>query len=178
MHHVALLRAVNVAGTGKLAMTDLRAMGTALGFADVRTFIASGNLLFGSGLDEATIKVLLEARLAVHAGKRVAVFVRTAAELAAIVAADPFPDAVGARHTVHFLDAAPPSDTIATLRDRQGERIALGTREIHVDYAANIRDTRLKFGTKFESTARNINSVRKLVGLLRQHAPTSLHGYR
>ena len=162
---VALLRAVNVAGTGKLAMADLRAMATALGLADVRTFIASGNLLFASTLDEAAIKALIEARLAVHAGKRVAVFVRTAAELAAIVAADPFPDAIGARHIIHFLDAAPPADTIAKVRDRQGERIALGTREIYVDYAGNIRDTRLKFGAKFESTARNINSVRKLAEL-------------
>ena len=162
---VALLRAVNVAGTGKLAMADLRAMAGALGFADVRTLLASGNLLFASELDEAAIKALLEAHLAVHAGKRVAVFVRTAAELAAIMAADPYPDAIGARHMVHFLDAAPPADTIATVRDRQRERIALGTREIYVDYAGNIRDTRLKFGAKFESTARNINSVRKLAEL-------------
>ena len=170
--YVALLRAVNVAGTGKLAMADLRTMGIALGFADVRTFIASGNLLFASTLDEAAIKALLETALAAHAGKRVAVFVRTAAELAAIVAGDPFPDAIGARHMVHFLHGAPPPDAIATVRDRQGERIALGTREIHVDYAANIRDTRLKFGAKFESTARNINSVRKLASLHGQNAPT------
>ena len=168
---VALLRAVNVAGTGKLAMADLRAMATALGFGEVRTFIASGNLLFTSELDEAAIKALLEAHLADHAGKRVAVFVRTAAELAAIVAADPFPDAIGARHMLHFLDAAPPAETIVKVRDRQGERVALGTREIYVDYAGNIRDTRLKFGTKFESTARNMNSVKKLVALVGENAP-------
>ena len=168
---VALLRAVNVAGTGKLAMADLRALAVEIGFADVRTFIASGNLLFTSELDEVAIKALLETRLASHAGKRIAVFVRTAAELAAIVAADPFPDAIGARHMVHFLDAAPPADTIATVRDRQGERIAVGAREIHVDYAANIRDTRLKFGSKFESTARNINTVRKLAELPGPNAP-------
>ena len=168
---VALLRAVNVAGTGKLAMADLRALAVEIGFADVRTFIASGNLLFTSELDEVAIKALLETRLASHAGKRVAVFVRTAAELAAIVAADPFPDAIGARHMVHFLDAAPPADTIATVRDRQGERIALGTREIYVDYAGNIRDTRLKFGAKFESTARNVNSVKRLVALFGENAP-------
>jgi uncharacterized protein (DUF1697 family) len=51
--YVALLRAVNVAGTGALPMAELRAMGEACGFATVRTFIASGNLLFESDRSEA-----------------------------------------------------------------------------------------------------------------------------
>ena len=45
---IALLRAVNVGGTGKLPMTKLRAMCEAAGFTDVRTYIASGNVVFGS----------------------------------------------------------------------------------------------------------------------------------
>jgi uncharacterized protein (DUF1697 family) len=48
--YVALLRAVNVGGTGKLPMAALTAMGEACGFANVRTYIASGNLLFESSL--------------------------------------------------------------------------------------------------------------------------------
>ena len=43
---VALLRAVNVGGTGKLPMSDLKEMCEALGFAGVRTYIASGNVVF------------------------------------------------------------------------------------------------------------------------------------
>ena len=51
--YVALLRAVNVSGTGKLPMADLKAIGEACGFSNVRTFIASGNLLFESDDNEA-----------------------------------------------------------------------------------------------------------------------------
>jgi uncharacterized protein (DUF1697 family) len=43
---VALLRAVNVGGTGKLPMEDLRALCAKAGFVKVRTFIASGNVIF------------------------------------------------------------------------------------------------------------------------------------
>ena len=47
--YVALLRAVNVSGTGKLPMAELQLMGERCGFGAVRTFIASGNVIFESG---------------------------------------------------------------------------------------------------------------------------------
>ncbi len=56
---VALLRAVNVGGTGKLPMAELRDIATTIGFEDVRTYIQSGNLLFSSDLPEEEIRVLL-----------------------------------------------------------------------------------------------------------------------
>ena len=164
--YVALLRAVNVAGTGKLPMTDLRAMGEELGFANVRTFIASGNLLFDSDASEAEVKAALEARLETYAGKRVPVLVRTGEELAAIVVANPFPDAHGSRHMVFFYDAPPPPDLIAQCRNIQGERLALGTRELHVDYGEGIRFTKLKIPAKEDHTGRNMNSVKKLAEML------------
>ncbi|HEY0489493.1 MAG TPA: DUF1697 domain-containing protein, partial [Telluria sp.] len=49
---IALLRAVNVGGTGKLPMTELKAMCEAAGFTNVRTYIASGNVVFDSALAE------------------------------------------------------------------------------------------------------------------------------
>jgi uncharacterized protein (DUF1697 family) len=61
---VALVRAVNVSGTGKLPKEELKAMGEACGFGDVRTFINSGNLLFTSSLTEAAVQRRLEERLA------------------------------------------------------------------------------------------------------------------
>ena len=119
--YVALLRAVNVAGTGKLLMKDLRAMGEALGFANVRTFIASGNLLFDSDRSEAAVKRLLEERLADFAGKHIPVLVRSAPELNAIIATNPFPNAHRSRHLVYFQDAPPAADLIAQCRDIVGE---------------------------------------------------------
>lgn len=162
---VALLRAVNVGGTGKLPMADLRAMGEACGFANVRTFIASGNMLFRSDAAEAGIKQALETRLEDYAGKRVPVLVRSAAELCAIIATNPFPDAHPSRHLVHFYDHAPPEDLIARCRDIGGERLAMGSRELHVDYGDGIRHTRLKIPPHGDATSRSINSVMRMAAL-------------
>jgi uncharacterized protein (DUF1697 family) len=141
-------------------------MGEACGFANVRTYIASGNLLFETAQAEDEIKAALGARLEAYAGKTVEVFVRTGAELAAIAAADPFPDAHGSRHLVYFQDNPPTPDLIAQCRDINGERLSLGTRELYVDYGEGIRFTKLKIPGKTERTARNMNTVRKLASLL------------
>jgi uncharacterized protein (DUF1697 family) len=164
--YVALLRAVNVGGTGKLPMAELRAMAKTLGFEAVRTFIASGNLLFESKLSEHAIKAMLEARLEAYAGKRVPVLIRTGAEMAAIVAADPFPDAHGSRHMVFFYDAVPATDLISRVRDKVGERLATGARELYVDYGDGIRHTKLKIPGTEDRTGRNMNSVRKMAAML------------
>ena len=50
---IALLRAVNVGGTGKLPMSELKSICETLGFAGVRTYIASGNVVFTSRKTEA-----------------------------------------------------------------------------------------------------------------------------
>ena len=57
---IALLRAVNVGGTGKLQMSELRALCEHLGFLKVRTYIASGNVLFESNKSSASVKKLFE----------------------------------------------------------------------------------------------------------------------
>lgn len=163
---VALLRAVNVGGTGKLAMSDLKAMCDDCDFGSARTFIASGNALFRTANTEAEVKAALEAKLAAHMGKAVNVFVRTAAELDGIIAANPFPDAHPSRHLVYFHDSPPAPDLIAQCRDVQGERLALIGRELHVDYGEGIRFTKLKIPGKMTHTARSINSVRKMAALL------------
>ena len=75
---VALLRAVNVGGTGKLPMTELKAMCEELGFGAVRTYIASGNVVFTSRKSESAIKAALEKRLHTYAGAPIGVLVRSA----------------------------------------------------------------------------------------------------
>ena len=110
--YIALLRAVNVGGTGKLPMTDLKAMCEDAGFTDVRTYIASGNVVFRSKASAAKVKSALETRLAAHAGKPVGVVVRTHAELAAVLKANPFPKAAQNRAVAIFLDAPPPNDAL------------------------------------------------------------------
>ena len=160
--YVALLRAVNVGGTGKLPMTELKAMAETLGFARVRTYIASGNLIFASALGEGEVKAMLEERLAAYAGKPVGVMVRTAAEMAQVLADDPFGDRPGNHSFAIFLDGAPPADTIATLRHVRDEQVVLGKREVYAWYGEGIGSSKLVIPAAKAGTARNMNSVRKL----------------
>jgi uncharacterized protein (DUF1697 family) len=159
---VALLRAVNVGGTGKLAMSDLKQMCEASGFAGVRTYIASGNVVFTSRKSESAVKKALEARLTAHAGKPVGVLVRTAAEMAAVLADNPFQKAPANRTMAIFLDAAPPKDTLTAVRGRKDEQIGLGRREIYVHYADGMAKTKLVVPAAKAGTARNINTIAKL----------------
>jgi len=101
---VALLRAVNVGGTGKLPMSNLKAMCEAIGFQTVRTYIASGNVVFRSAWSELEVKTALETRLQADAGKAVGVAVRTAAEIAEVLAENPFLDVPENRVVAIFLD--------------------------------------------------------------------------
>lgn len=160
--YVALLRAVNVGGTGKLPMTELRAMCERLGFNRVRTYIASGNVVFQSALSEPRVKAALERALEEYAGKPAGVVVRTGAELAAILAANPFSAAAPERTVAIFLDAEPPANTLATVSGSGSEQIALGKREIYVHYPDGIGRSRLKIAAAATGTARNINTVAKL----------------
>jgi uncharacterized protein (DUF1697 family) len=162
---VALLRSVNVGGTGKLPMADLRAMCESAGLLQVRTHIASGNVVFASELEEKTIKAMLEARLADYAGRHIAVLVRNAAEMAAVLAGNPFPEANPSQTVAFFLDEPPAPDTAERATGRAGERIALGRREIYVDYAGGMGKSRLVLAASKTGTARNMNTVAKMAEL-------------
>src|SRR3954466_15088633 len=131
---ISPLRAVNVGGTGKLPMSALKEMCEALGFARVRTYIASGNVVFSSRKSESAVKKALEAQLEAYAGKPVGVMVRTAAEMQAVLKANPFPKAPGNRTGAIFLDVKPPADTLAAVKGRNDEEIGLGAREIYLHY--------------------------------------------
>jgi len=160
--YVALLRAVNVGGTGKLPMSDLRAFCEKLGFGAVRTFIASGNVVFTSRKSEAAIKAALEKQLAAYAGKPVGVLVRSAAEMAQVLSDNPFPKAAPNRVMALFLDCAPPADTLAGLRGRRDEQIQLGRREIYIHYDQGMGTSKLVIPAAKTGTARNMNTVATL----------------
>ena len=163
---VALLRAVNVSGTGKLPMSELKRIGEECGFGHVRTFIASGNLLFESELGEDDVTRTIEAKLEAFFGKRVPVFVRTAAELAEVAANNPFADEAPNRTVAHFM-AGPPTQAMSdAATGQQDEQIALGKREIYIFYGAGIGTSKLKLPAFRDGTARNMNSVAKIAGLL------------
>lgn len=164
--YAALIRAVNVSGTGKLPKEDLKAMGEACGFENSRTFINSGNLLFTSDLDEATVKERLEEKVADYFAKPFPVYVRSAKEMAEAVARDPFPGDNPSSRFAYFIDETPVQAMLDEARDVQGERMALGPRCIYVSYGDGIGKTKLKLPAVKRGTARNMNSVARMAELL------------
>jgi uncharacterized protein (DUF1697 family) len=160
--YIALLRAVNVGGTGKLPMTELKAMCEQAGFTQVKTYIASGNVVFQSPKSEAQVKKTLEAALAAYAGKPVGVLVRTAAEMRAVLPANPFPKAPANLTVAIFLESAPPADFLAAVKHRTCEEIQPGLREIYVYYPEGQGQSKLKIPAAKTGTARNMNTVAKL----------------
>jgi uncharacterized protein (DUF1697 family) len=159
---IALLRAVNVGGTGKLPMSELKAMCEALGFAGVRTYIASGNVVFTSRKSESAVKKALEAQLESYAGKPVGVMVRTVAEMQAVLSDNPFPKMAPNRTMAVFLDRAPPADTLAGLRGQKDEIVRLGRREIYIHYGDGMGQSKLVVPAAKAGTARNMNTVAAL----------------
>jgi uncharacterized protein (DUF1697 family) len=164
--YVALIRAVNLTGTGRLPKDDLKAMGEACGFDGVRTFINSGNLLFTSDLAESTVQKRMEERLADYFGKPWRVHVRSAREMAAAAKGNPFTDEKPSWVMAFFIDEKPARSMIDEARDVKGERLALGPRLIYVSYGEGIGKSKLKLPAIKPGTARNMNSVAKIAELL------------
>lgn len=89
---IAFLRAINVGGH-TVKMAELRSHFEAIGFTNVETFIASGNVIFESGSRNAkTLEQKIEHHLRESLGYEVATFVRTDSEVAAIAQYQPFPE--------------------------------------------------------------------------------------
>lgn len=165
--YVALLRAVNVGGR-QLAMADLKRIAGELGLDNPTTYIASGNLLFASSKSERELKKALETAIENHMGKPVGVMIRTARDMAAVAAANPFADQPGNRVVAIFLDASPPKDTVTAAKNVADERIALGRREIYVHYPNGQGPSKLKIPAVATGTARNMNSVAKLAEMAKE----------
>lgn len=163
--YIALLRAVNVGGTGKLAMSDLKSICERAKLRNARTYIASGNVLFESTRSEAAVQKTLEQLLFEHSGKPIDVVVRTGAEMAEVLEHNPFPHA-DARHTVAiFLDEPPPRTTLESITGRVDEEVCLGRREIYVRYGPNMGRSKLTIPAARHGTARNLNTVATLASM-------------
>jgi uncharacterized protein (DUF1697 family) len=163
--YVALLRAVNVGGTSSLPMAELNAICEGLGFADVKTYIQSGNVLFRSDEAEKAVEEKLDDALGKTLGKRPGVMVRSRKELDGIIAHAPFPEAKPNFLLVYFLPEAAAKDALDKMVAPDGEEAKLAGREIYVHYPIGSGRSKLKLPALKAGTSRNLNTVRKLADL-------------
>lgn len=170
--YVALLGSINVGGN-RLKMDELRAALGDAGFANVRTVVASGNVLFEH--DEAPDAALAR-RIADVVRDRFGIdsfaAVRTKAELQSAVEENPF-TRDGEAKFVHTIFLAEPLDRVAfeAFAKAYGgpERLAAGRREFYVDYAEGVARSKLDPAMskakvlKSRATARNVRSLRRML---------------
>jgi uncharacterized protein (DUF1697 family) len=149
-------------------MADLKALAEKLGLDNVRTYIASGNLLFTSRKGEPTIKTSLEAAVKRHMSRDIGVMVRTADEMAEVVRSNPFAGEPGNRVVAIFFDEPASADAIERATNITDERLALGSREIYVHYPSGQGRSKLNLRSRALGTARNMNTVAKLAELARE----------
>ncbi len=174
--YVALLRGINVGGTKRVAMTDLRSALGSLGFEDVSTVLQSGNAVFsGPGGKASEFERSIEQVIATRLAMSVKVLVRTGAELAAIIEANPLPEAVAEPSKLHvaFLSAQPDPGRFDTLEAARSEREAVrpGERALYIWYRdgagrSKLTNDLLERRLGVTATSRNWNTVTKLSDLV------------
>ena len=132
---VALLRGINLAGKRRVAMADLRALLEDLGYADVRTHLQSGNAVLTTGDSAAKVARAIEGGIAERMGLDVVVTVRTAAQMAKIVAADRLGDVADdpAKRMVIFLPKRPSRQAVRAIEDMDfgDERVEVAGGEVY-----------------------------------------------
>jgi uncharacterized protein (DUF1697 family) len=177
--YVALLRGINVVGRNMVAMADLRQLLEGLGFADVRSLLQSGNLIFqGKRRASETLERLLEVETEKRLEISIEYHVRTGTELQAIVADNPFPNEAErdpGHLVVLFLKKVPEASSVQALQSaiRGPEILRAVGRQLYIVYPAGIGTSKLtntvidkKLGAR--GTARNWNTVLKLAALTQE----------
>jgi uncharacterized protein (DUF1697 family) len=166
---VALLRAVNVGGTGMLAMKDLSSLCTGLGFENVRTYIQSGNVVFKSRFGRTRVLTALESALAAHMGKKIDVVLREASALRRVLEDNPFRELEPSKVTVAFCAMPVDQKAFAKVVGPGGEQVVAAAHEIYVYYPDGMGRSKLKLPrTDGATTVRNLNTVTKLVAIADQ----------
>jgi uncharacterized protein (DUF1697 family) len=160
--YVALLRAVNVGGTGALPMAELKAICERIGFTDVKTYIQSGNVIFRSDETEASVRERLEAALAKKMGTSPGVILRSHKELDTAAKGSPFPHAKPSFLLIYFLPEPPPADALDKLVAPDGEEVSIAGGEIYVHYPNGSGRSKLKLPALKAGTSRNLNTTIKL----------------
>ncbi len=178
-----LVRGVNVGGHNRLPMQDFAAILGKLGCVDVRTYLQSGNSVVTT--DPAGLPDRVEQALAATFDLKVRVLVRTAAELAAVVANNPFPERVKEPKRLHvaFLSEVPTRQALNGLRPERyaPDELGVGEQELYLSYSGGSQQSKLTGATLEKAlapivvTARNWTTVLALRDLIEAgHTSTAL----
>jgi uncharacterized protein (DUF1697 family) len=179
--YVALLRGINVGRRNRVAMADLRRLTEALGHSEVATYIQSGNVLFSSpDTDCGRLADALEREIAGSLAVRPAVVVLSGADLAQVIADNPFPGEPDPRclHAVFRRQGLAP-DAIAVIAEAQQRARGKGSRDeaVVVGRALFLRTPDglgrselaaqlARSGVQADGTARNWATVTRLMAML------------
>lgn len=169
---IVLIRAVNLGGTGKLPMAEWRELAESLGARDVSTYIASGNMVCTPPKDSDAFDRAMERAIKQRYGFFREVISRSRDEVRAALKAHPFEVIEPKYSYVTFLTGAPTAAAIAKagLLETGDDRWQVIGRELHLRYAggagrAQLKDAALGRALSVAGTARNLNTVRKLIEL-------------
>ena len=168
----AFLRAINVGGH-TVTMAQLKVLVEELGFRNVETFLASGNVIFDGGkVKEAALQQKLEAHLHTALGYEVATFLRTERELAALVRGCPFSEAEKAGAValnIALLQAPLPAEAEARLKGLRTEVDAFRTAGREVWWLCFVKQSESTFSNavfektvKVRATFRGFNTLQRL----------------
>ena len=170
--YVALLRGINLASRVRVQMTDLRRIVTGLGHTDVTTYLQSGNVVFRSAtVDADQVERDIEQAIAAELGLDIAVLLRTGAQLAKVVAANPFADEEKDVTKLHvtFLADKPAPSLVEAFTAPAGEptRYAIVGREVFLHCPngygrSKLSNAYVEKKLKVPATTRNWNTTMKL----------------
>ena len=175
MRYAALLRGINVGGNKKIAMAGLRELLGRLGYADVVTYLQSGNAVFSSPQrPDAELAAQISDGIAADFGMSVTVVIRTGAELAAVRDRSPLPGEPDnpSRFFVAFLAGLPDPARVADLQAQSfaPDQLWISGNEAYLCCQNGAADTLLtnamlekRLGVA--ATSRNWNTVNRLVSL-------------
>ncbi|PKW27779.1 DUF1697 domain-containing protein [Phycicoccus duodecadis] len=170
---VGFLRAVNV-GRRRVPMSRLVTVCEGLGYADVWTYVNSGNVVVDAPGSRAAVESAMEQAFENEFGFECTTFVRTAPELRTIVDATPFPMHPGDTHFVTFLKQAPSASDAKALQALSNEfdTLVVSGAEVHWHMPGTSTDSLLvkrhwdRILGPLSSTSRNVTMLTKLVAKL------------
>jgi uncharacterized protein (DUF1697 family) len=167
---VALLRAVNLGARNKVPMAELRQRLAGAGYAGVRTYIASGNVILDGPRGKAGLASALEQLIADSFGVTTTAILRTPRELAATLEAHPFGADTSETH-VAFLAGRPSKTAAARLEEAtRGERAVLRRTDVYLRlpqgvYGAGLSAARVESLLGVQATMRNWRTLAALAEL-------------